>query len=463
MPITVRCSCGKELHARDDMAGKSGKCPGCGEILVFEVQRSGQTRVVARNTNPFASPEIPRRRAEPEVMKVTPAAASDGGAKYMFDRPKSPPPSPLAPAAMPNSGEAASAPRPALFKTQKPERNVLLELRHLLLGVALIPLALSLFSPPDDLEERLKATLARQPKEIQQKIHTLEQMEGSMQSDFLHDALDVLPEHQLDGAHLSKFTMTHWVYALGSAVIFLGVIVFLFPKGDAGAVELLLAGLFTGVVGIILLLAVQWIAFSGFHFRGGGKAIIVFIILKFIAFSYMAALDPDCGFVLSLLGFTFGVGLLEELTKALPLFSKSDKLGWREACAWGLASGVGFGVSEGISYAGSFYNGITGADIYLIRFSSCVALHAIWAASVGIAICRAKSTIPGEDANFGLVLLKVLIVPMLLHGLYDTFLKKDMPGAAFLTALFSFAWLAYQIERALCEEERAPDAQTVAA
>ncbi len=59
-----------------------------------------------------------------------------------------------------------------------------------------------------------------------------------------------------------------------------------------------------------------------------------------------------------------------------------------------------------------------------------------------------------NEGNAVIEVLKVLLVPMFLHGLYDTFLKKDMPGAAFLTALFSFGWLAYQIERALCEEER---------
>jgi RsiW-degrading membrane proteinase PrsW (M82 family) len=469
MPIMVRCSCGKELHARDDMAGKSGRCPGCGEILTFQ-QHTGQTKVIAKSSNPFAPPELARKRVEPEVLKNTGSTGTDGSsAKYMFDRPKAPPASPLPAAPLPGvtnvTGSSASTPRPVLFKNQRPERSVLLELRHLLLGIALIPLALSLFHPADDIVERIKTTISHQPKEIKAKLETLSKMEDTTRGDFLRDALDILPEHQLEGAHLPAITMTHWLYAIISAVVFLGVIVFLFPKGDASAGELLLSGLFTGVIGILLLLGVQWIAFAGFRFRGGGKAIIIFIILKFIAFSYLAALDPDCGFVLSLLGFTFGVGLLEELTKALPMFAKSDKLGWREAIAWGLASGVGFGVSEGISYAGSFYNGVTGADIYLIRFTSCVALHAIWAAAVGISIYRAKAAIAAvtETSSIAWAVLKVLFIPMLLHGLYDTFLKKDMPGAAFLTALFSFAWLAYQIERALCEEERGVNPQAIVA
>ena len=39
-------------------------------------------------------------------------------------------------------------------------------------------------------------------------------------------------------------------------------------------------------------------------------------------------------------------------------------------------------------------------------------------------------------------------VPMVLHGLYDTLLKKDYHVLALLTALASFIWLAWQIESA---------------
>ena len=50
----------------------------------------------------------------------------------------------------------------------------------------------------------------------------------------------------------------------------------------------------------------------------------------------------------------------------------------------GLASGVGFGVSEGITYASNYYNGIQTAGIYGVRFISCVALHSMWSAAAAI-------------------------------------------------------------------------------
>jgi hypothetical protein len=39
-------------------------------------------------------------------------------------------------------------------------------------------------------------------------------------------------------------------------------------------------------------------------------------------------------------------------------------------------------------------------------------------------------------------------VPMILHGLYDTSLKKGINSLALATALASFGWLAWCIERA---------------
>ena len=42
----------------------------------------------------------------------------------------------------------------------------------------------------------------------------------------------------------------------------------------------------------------------------------------------------------------------------------------------------------------------------------------------------------------------IVSVPMLLHGAYDTLLKKDMNSWALLVAGVSFAWLVFQIETA---------------
>ncbi len=187
--------------------------------------------------------------------------------------------------------------------------------------------------------------------------------------------------------------------------------------------------------------------------RARGWFGLILLILALIGLSYRSALNPDTNLMLSAIGFTFGVGLCEELTKAIPLlfyYKQFATMGWRGACLWGLASGIGFGVSEGIMYSASSYNGISGAGIYVVRFVSCVALHAMWAGSVGITIARTVDAYESvqDGLGFGLYAVRVLAVPMALHGFYDTLLKKDMNVWALLVALASFGWFALQIERA---------------
>ena len=43
--------------------------------------------------------------------------------------------------------------------------------------------------------------------------------------------------------------------------------------------------------------------------------------------------------------------------------------------------------------------------------------------------------------------LVYVAVPMVLHGLYDTLLKKDMSAWALVVALASFGYLAFQVSR----------------
>lgn len=47
---------------------------------------------------------------------------------------------------------------------------------------------------------------------------------------------------------------------------------------------------------------------------------------------------------------------------------------------------------------------------------------------------------------------------MLLHGLYDTLLKKDHEALALLVAVVSFGWLAWNIELMLKKERDDPEA-----
>ena len=302
--------------------------------------------------------------------------------------------------------------------------------------------------------EEAKQSMTEADKERLQLYETAAGPDGShLSKRMLHRIMFLLPEHKIPGALLPYDSWGHWLFAFLSAGAFLALSVTLFPSRTTEPKNLLMVGFFTATAGIMLLLIFQFVAFANLPIGGNGILILIVLIIKAIGFSYMAAMDPQYGFFASLLGFTFGVGLCEEFCKTLPIFwhfKRKTDLDWRGACGWGLASGIGFGVSEGIMYSSSFYNGLLGSDIYFVRFISCVALHAIWAASAGISLWKNQKKIQHADTLWETFvnMITIIFVPMLLHGLYDTLLKKDLQLAAVLIAFLSFAWMAWTIEDA---------------
>ena len=320
-----------------------------------------------------------------------------------------------------------------------------------------MPLAFSVLQPRgDDVERRIEQTLQHAPPEVRAWVDGLAAA-GKLTED---DLFGALPGGKIDGALLPRDTLAHWIYAALAAVAFWALILSLFPHERKNASHLFLVGLFTGTIGILFLLAVQYAAAAtqGVWIRGNGIVTILFYIVKFIGFSYSAANDPNRGFALSFLGFTCGVGLCEELCKALPLIyhvRRGGRMGWRGACAWGLASGVGFGLSEAIMYSAHHYNGIGSAQIYVVRFVSCVTLHALWTAAVGVTLWKCQEQIQGhlDWAEFCPPLLRIVAMPMVLHGLYDTLLKKDMDVWALAVGAATFAWLAWTVESTRGTEE----------
>jgi RsiW-degrading membrane proteinase PrsW (M82 family) len=269
-------------------------------------------------------------------------------------------------------------------------------------------------------------------------------------------------------ALLAEGSYYHWLLGLGSAVLYLAMIVALFPRGGTKLKQLLGVGAFTATGGILLLVLVQLLAEAT---RGwvvvGGLLTLPFWVLKLIAGSYDAAFDPNASYIVSSVGFTISVGFLEEVVKALPLlwhFKRRATLGWRGACIWGLASGAAFGVVEGIMYAGFYYNGRAGAGVYAVRFVSCVALHAVLTGSVGIFIYQQRKMIERIASLWGHfnAALGVTALAILLHGQYDTLVKKGYLGIALGVALLAVGVLAAQIEFMRKQESGARGARRMA-
>ena len=442
VPFAITCAgCGKRLKARDELAGKVLPCPNCGQKVQVPQTDEDIASYLLHEESP-AEPESPpapdeRTTADDEPM-ATPRQSARPSAK-----PRRPPPVSL----------------PPITSNEPP-----LWLRHLhwLLVLALLPLAFSLLGEEDrgDLEKRFEDTFQDAPLDVQLRLAKIEEKLEKGEAT-KGDLFTLMPEHKLKGAFLPHDSFAPWGFAAGSAVLFMVFLLLLSAQKTAQPLHLLGIGLFTATIGILLLLLLQVAAnwSQGVWVRGGNIVVVIFYIVKFIGFSYQAALDPESNFFLSFTGYTLGVGFCEEVCKALPLlwiYRRAPLQSWRSSFLWGLASGAAFGISEGIMYAGNYYNGISGPGIYVVRFISCVALHALWAGSVAITIHQKQEMIQGEMSWYEYIprLYFVVGVPMVLHGLYDTLLKKELNAAALAVAVLSFLYLAFQISRLHGEDDK---------
>ena len=449
MPIEVSCGCGKRLRAKDELAGKRAKCPGCGTILQIPQPALPveDEPIVVEDHDPYAAMEAAAAQTPPSQAPAAPSRPAAVRGTSFADMMRASGREPAAPQPVVRAAPVKSVP---VSLATEDRFTGLRRFTYLALLLAMLPLAIATFhSDADGLRENLHRTLKVHP-ELQKGLPD----DDRLTLNIVREVVSETPEHRLDGALLPQETWAHWGFALLSAAFFLGTAIFVMPARGAKFSTVFLIGLFTGTVGIFLLLAVQFVAEMTQHYilyRGNIIIMIVFWLLKFIGFSYRCAMDPDIGFLGSFFGFTLGVGLCEELAKAMPVLWKAGKgqlLDWRTACLCGFLSGVGFGVSEAISYAADYYNGIHGGEIYLVRFISCVALHGVWSAAAGITIFRHQDKLESQQHWLGYLATAAALVsaPMVLHGLYDTLLKKEMNVAALVVAIASFAYLAYQVE-----------------
>lgn len=420
--INAKCRCGKVNFGSEAMAGETSQCMKCGATIVFPAPRRKPALATA------AAPATSPSNIAASLGSSTPAegmAAVATGALNAQD-----------------GQQPAVPPVPHL-----PRRGV--DLLYGFLLLALIPLVTALMNDETgNIKKRLDKTLESSPA-LKDRVERYMLEEDAS----LDGLVRLLPNKKLDNlAWLPRDTRDHEYYAAASAGAFFLVVGVFMAWGVTSWWKLILTGLFTATFGIASLFIFQ--DMFGEYYEGllhpGGKV--------------------GENFIANLLGFTFGVGLGEELCKALPVifYIRTHRdASWRGACLWGLASGVGFGVAEGVMYSVRYYNGISGLDMYLTRFAACVSLHAVWSASVGITLFQARRVVSKainmviygdiheKDFDWEEIIMptiRVLGVAMVLHGSYDTLLTQQMVMPALVVALISFAWLGYQIE-SIREEE----------
>lgn len=430
MPIPVECrSCGAKLKVKDELAGKLARCPQCkmGISIPAPTELTEQEALDDLDFGLEPKPQ-PVRKRKPVRSKVS----AEDELEFLDSEEETLP-------RLPPKRKKKKQPVEREDDDEPVSKGGRGDLLVWVLLLAMVPLGIIAMLPEKTLDERIQKMVEKDPK-LQEEL----EMYGAQ------DFMAMNRNLTLDDAHLARHSLFHWVYALFATVGFLVLMNAMRHQTTVTPWGLLLTGVLTGTVGILMLLIFQVIAEVSLYIRvwGGGIAGLIILFIKFIGFSYRAALDPDSGFLWSFVGFTCGVGFCEEICKAIPVFyylRNTRSSDWRGTCLLGFASGAGFGISEGIMYSGAFYNGIEPGGAYVVRFVSCVALHAILSGGVALLMFGNQDYLDG-DADWLTFLwggLQYILIAMLLHGLYDTLLKQHLNPLAFFIALGAFGWLAW--------------------
>jgi RsiW-degrading membrane proteinase PrsW (M82 family) len=135
-------------------------------------------------------------------------------------------------------------------------------------------------------------------------------------------------------------------------------------------------------------------------------------------------LASSSNFLSRALGMFFAVGINEEICKAAIIFwlvkRPGSILAPQTVVFYGMISGLGFGIYEGVSYQQTI-NREQGVDaayfLNIARLTSLPFLHAIW---TGIAAYFISFSALVPKKKYGLWILAI-VTPATLHAIYNTF------------------------------------------
>ena len=315
-------ACRQLLKAPESVAGKAVRCPNCKAVMT--VPQPADEPLYDEPPEEVSVGELPAVELPPSRMPWE-TSGPEGNTEHDADEMRlapldtpvnSPRPSPASPPLLRReptgppafSGVDANASLPQFHGSGSGYRP---RFFYLLFALTLVPLAFSLLGEKDDTLERCERTLAIHPEIRARLPHGQVETEED-----LDEICADVPEGKIEGALLPRQTWTHWILAVVAGLFALAFLLALFDRGDAKFWHLPVSALFTATFGIAFLFLAQFLAAVApkMHFRAWGKLAIIMIVLWAIAMMYNLAEDPTAPFVLSLLGFTFGVGLCEEMT-----------------------------------------------------------------------------------------------------------------------------------------------------
>lgn len=183
-----------------------------------------------------------------------------------------------------------------------------------------------------------------------------------------------------------------------------------------------------------------------FFFTGMISITGLLILQQIFPWTVLYAFAASQNSLLRATGMFLGVGIHEELVKAAILFCLVRRPGSllipQTVVFYGMMSGLGFGIYEGVTYQRTI-NREQMVDVAyfldVIRLTSLPFLHAIWTGIAGYFISFA-ALVPGK--RYGLWIVAILI-PAILHGFYDTMGPNIFGlGIALLSVLLLIIYLS---------------------
>lgn len=218
-------------------------------------------------------------------------------------------------------------------------------------------------------------------------------------------------------------------------------LIYLASVGLAPAIALTLApGVWAGYWAVALYFSALWALFFYYLFRTpqvtsrlcflcfGFTAIVSISLLLMLnrvwPWSALMTMAQSTTFLPRLLGMFVGVGVHEELCKASILFWLVRRPGVhlvpQTAVFYGMISGLGFGIYEGVHYQMTINREFGTDGAYLLniaRLTSLPFLHAVWTGIAGYFIGFA-ALYPRRQYGLWVVAIGV---PALFHAIYNTF------------------------------------------
>ena len=176
-------------------------------------------------------------------------------------------------------------------------------------------------------------------------------------------------------------------------------------------------------------------------------------IFVFVAWDFLGIvrINPfynltDAIFPLNIVGYTLGVGLTEELAKAIPLLviygKAKEPLLPQTMVYYGLMSGIAFGVYEGVQYQTGINAQLDYSSAFFMniaRLTSLPFLHAVWCGIAGYFIAFAN-LYPKYRVS---LYFFSFTVPAVLHGLYDSLCGSLMILAVIVTFIGVILLMTY--------------------